>query len=56
VNPKVKEAALWLSTTWRHHQMPVVTAVRERFDLSITEACEAMKLSEKLKRGDHEAG
>lgn len=22
-NPKVNEAALWLATTWRHHQRPI---------------------------------
>lgn len=54
-NPKVNEAALWLATTWRHYQRPIVTEVRERFGLSINEACQALKLSEKLKRGDHEA-
>lgn len=51
-NPKVNEAARWVLTTRHAYETPLVTVLRERFDLTTKEACLALTIADRRKGKD----
>jgi hypothetical protein len=48
----IEQAARWLLVTPRREiSGPIVVAVRERYGISIKDAIEAMRLSDRIRRG-----
>lgn len=48
-NPKVNEAAHWVATTRHEFGTPLVTVIRERFELTTKEAFLALVIAKRRK-------
>ncbi|MFK4824689.1 hypothetical protein ACI0FM_07845 [Paenochrobactrum sp. BZR 588] len=51
-DPKVNEAAHWVATTRHAYGTPLVTVIRERFDLTGKDAVLALTIARRLKVED----